>query len=661
MPGNPHRRSARSLGIKVTILLLLAPAVLHADLSTWSGGGTNSFWSTSGNWDLPPIIQNTLVFTGSTRLVNTNDLASGTMYWGIRFDPAAGPFTLWGNPVIMNTGITDAVAGVAETIQLPMILGNDIGVDVSSNATLAFGGEISSGYGQNYGFSKTGPGTLALNASNSFSGDFTVFEGTLVAGNNSALGATNGGAASIAAGATLEVNGRILRAKPLTAGGDGVNGAGAIVNNGPDQTSAFSVITLTANTTFGGTHRWDMRAVAGALLTSPPGSPFNLTKVGPNEIALVNVTNIDPMLADLDIQQGTFGIQTSTTQFGNPTNTITVRSNAVLNVWNLTAGPLNKEIVMQNANFWAESGTSTNIGPISLTGSNIFSGGGTLWISSNAITGPGSLAKTGSGNLVVTKSPTYTGDTLLLSGTLTLVGDAELTNSPRITVLNFSTLDLHGSSSGGLRLYTGRLFGGKGQLNGNLTADAGSTVSVATRSNADSIPTLSVSGTLILRGQLIMPIDASAWNSSQLGAGTISAGGTLIVTNTSGIPFVGENFFLFSGGLASHFDAINLPPLPPGLAWTNRLSIDGSIAVIASSSLPLRSAAINHQDFRLTTATNGRAGASFSVYASTDVTLPLTNWTLLTNGLLDGSGNCSLVLSNALISQPRQFYLLFTP
>ena len=63
------------------------------------------------------------------------------------------------------------------------------------------------------------------------------------------------------------------------------------------------------HTTFGGTARWDMRGSSPSLSTG--GNSYNITKVGTNQVSLVGVL-VDPMLGNVDIQEGIFGIQTST-------------------------------------------------------------------------------------------------------------------------------------------------------------------------------------------------------------------------------------------------------------------------------------------------------------------------------------------------------------
>src|SRR6185369_15909027 len=139
-------------------------------------------------------------------------------------------------------------------------------------------------------------------------------------------------------GGTLDVNGINLTTEPISVQGSGVSSAGAIVNTGAQQTSALANVTLTGDTTFGGTGRWDIRG-SGAQLGTGGGS-YNLTKTGSNQVSFV-ATAIDAALGNITINQGVLAFQTSTTSLGDPTKSVTVASGAVLGFYNST-GTLNK-------------------------------------------------------------------------------------------------------------------------------------------------------------------------------------------------------------------------------------------------------------------------------------------------------------------------------
>jgi hypothetical protein len=83
----------------------------------------------------------------------------------------------------------------------------------------------------------------------------------------------------------LDINGFNLSTEPIFVQGTGVSSAGAIVNTGAQQTSALTNVTMTGDTTLGGSGRWDIRGTGAALSTG--GAAYNLTKTGANQISFV--------------------------------------------------------------------------------------------------------------------------------------------------------------------------------------------------------------------------------------------------------------------------------------------------------------------------------------------------------------------------------------
>src|SRR5580765_4531954 len=162
---------------------------------------------------------------------------------------------------------------------------------------------------------------------------------TLRTASATALG-RNVGTTLIENNGTLDVNGQNLGPKSVTVSGNGVGDKGVIINSGAAQISALQSVILQGNVTFGGSARWDIRAGTVSSLDTG-GQPFNITKVGTNQVSLVSITNVDAALGDIDIQQGTFSVQNNTGQLGDPSKTITVRTNATLDLFALNLFPLN--------------------------------------------------------------------------------------------------------------------------------------------------------------------------------------------------------------------------------------------------------------------------------------------------------------------------------
>lgn len=202
--------------------------------ATWNGGSTNSsFWSDTNNWsggagpstNGPSTTTNALVFSGTTKQSNTNDLAGlsigpitmSTAGWNIQgtnlgtnvtLQSGGGTWTAsvsgtstWGLNTFLNTGLSFTQSATADTL---VITGN-----ISGTAT---GNGISKAEGS------AGQGSVQLvNTSNSFIGQVKIYSGSIVAyslapgGQNSSLGAASGAQAPILIGITASgYGGRLI-------------------------------------------------------------------------------------------------------------------------------------------------------------------------------------------------------------------------------------------------------------------------------------------------------------------------------------------------------------------------------------------------------------------------------------------------------------------
>jgi fibronectin-binding autotransporter adhesin len=535
-----------------------------------------------------------------------------------------------------------------------------------------------------FGITNIGSGVVRLGGNSTFSNQVVVLNGILAVGNGNALGDTNGSTV-ITNGATLDVNGQNLGSEPVVVSGNGNGGQGVIINNGPAQTTALSDVILAGDVTFGGgtngtypntngffvdtgaTNRWDIRAGASTLATVPPNSPFSITKIGNNHVSLVAITNIDPAISNIDVQGGVFAIQTSTTQIGDPSGTVTIHTNAALNIYQLTAGPLNKRVVIQNGGtLWAQNGSPTNIGPIILgtaPGDSCYFQVDTnvnLWIVSNSIAGPGSLITTTNGTLYLASSNGYTGNTVIRGIATVILAGTSLANSPVIDMSGATCmLDAGQRTDKTLTLVGGQLLRGNGTLAGTLAGNATATVSLG---ESNSVGTLIVTNSATLAGTTILKVNGSSFTNDQLVvSNTLTYGGVLTI-QTNGTFAAGQTYQLFKAGVTNgSFSSINLPALPLPLYWTNVLA-NGSITV-ASAFVPhpvittITLSGLN----ALISGTNGSPGGTFYVLTSTNVSLPLSNWTAIATNVFDGGGNVSNYTVTNAVSGPQRFYILQTP
>lgn len=258
IPATFHLPAARRLGLATLLgaaASILSPAE-RAAANLWTGGSTTSAnWSDAANWgpEGAPVSSNdtALVFTGSSRLTNTQDLASSFILNSLVFDANAGAFVIGGNGLDFRTnsaGTTlptltqDSVA--AQTLGAALTLTNDLSVNVS-----APGGQLSilgavSGPG---GLTKTGAGTLTLSGTNTYTGDTTVRAGTLAVSGGSYgnvnLYRTPTGSFRVGAGATLAISDSasvtLADGKRLTVDGTSTNPASATMSGSTGTYGTF--------------------------------------------------------------------------------------------------------------------------------------------------------------------------------------------------------------------------------------------------------------------------------------------------------------------------------------------------------------------------------------------------------------------------------------
>ena len=273
-----------------------------------------------------------------------------------------------------------------------------------------------------------GSGSLTISNNNdafgfdTYKGLITVSSGgTLILGHNGALGDTSVGTV-VESGGTLNLNGKNIDFEPVSVAGDGVGGAGAIVNHANVPLSYnLSDITLTNDTTFGGSNHWAVGhnnfAEPGSLGTG--GQPFNLTKVGPNQVSL-RIVDVDPALAQIDIEEGTLGFLSGTTGLGDPAATMNIESNAVFFHNNPHAPAIKQFDFKDGSEMRSQSSGNVMDGEVKLTGMVLFDvDSGNLTVDAPVI-GAGGIEKIDGGQLIFTTSNTYAGLTHIKDGWILL-------------------------------------------------------------------------------------------------------------------------------------------------------------------------------------------------------------------------------------------------
>ena len=251
-------------------MLEFDPAVFLANLppAPYQWQTNSGAWSQPLNWTnlvAPPVSGSnnlSLNFFGNSFYSVTNDLAGAFTLNGLNLNNiAAATNFISGNPLnfsasatLLPTLVQSGAAGFQ--ISNPVVLSTNLSVTVSGSGSLALAGDISGSGGLNF----SGGGTLALLASNNFSGATFMSNGTMLVNGTlgpSAVtnaGGTLAGAGSISGPVTILAGGILSPGNPtgtLTISNSLTLNSGSVVNFGLGTSNASVVVA--GNLTLGGT------------------------------------------------------------------------------------------------------------------------------------------------------------------------------------------------------------------------------------------------------------------------------------------------------------------------------------------------------------------------------------------------------------------------
>lgn len=191
--------------------------------ATWSGGGTDNYWSSAANWGgTAPSEGLSLAFGGTTRLTNVNDIAADTGFTGITFNNTSGAFSLSGNRIVLNGSLVNNDSEL-QTLGMDLVFSASRTVNAASGAISLNG--VLSGSG---GIAKTGSQVAVLRGNNTYEGATEINGGILRIYHAHALGTAATGT-TVANNCRLELAGDIaVTGEPVTIVGRGGNNNGAL-------------------------------------------------------------------------------------------------------------------------------------------------------------------------------------------------------------------------------------------------------------------------------------------------------------------------------------------------------------------------------------------------------------------------------------------------
>jgi autotransporter-associated beta strand protein len=537
---------------------------------TKDGAGSLSLSGANTYSDGTNLIAGTLIVT------NNNSLGTGT----------TSPLTIFGgaircsaSPVTFSSATGVKIAGnVTFGGTAPITFNEPISLAASpdlvvNNPSVTFAGVVSESF-PSLGLTKDGAGTLDLEGVNGYTGPTTLNAGTLIAGNSSALGVSNGNGQHqlVLDGGTLGANSTpITLDHPLTisgpvtvGGGQNVTftGAAALLNS-PRITLAFPGVTTTLNgqVSDGLPGQSLFKDGPGTLVLGTAnaytGNTFLLagTLVVGNDAALGTSGTLfldgGTITADGNSHQLANAVTfAADTTFGGLGGTLTFTGATTLVVSNHTATVIDPVVFLGNI---GQSGgnfgltvTGPPTGVLQLAGTNAFAGGitlngrATLFLNSDGALGSGPL--TLSGGSVINGSDRTVPNNVAPAGSVTFEGGTNLTFTGPLSLTTLVAVPTVRLFSGTTVTFAGTVTGagplikdGPGSLvvSGPSPASLNTVVlnGVIAGRNAGQLGSLTAAGGVASPGVDVSPggfaIDGLA------GPGTLTVNGNLALTGAS--------------------------------------------------------------------------------------------------------------------------------
>jgi len=488
--------------LSTTIATLLSSAASHAATLTWDGAGGSTWDTSSSNW------------TGSPWTDSSDALFAGA---------GTGAITVSGTRTVAS--LTTSAAGYSLT-------GGQINLG-SATTIFAINNDLTIGSmigGGGNGLAKSGAGTLTLTGTNTYTGVTTINSGTLQLGDG-----TSGHDGALASPSIVNNGNLVYNTFGSVSTSEVISGTGSLTKTGA------GTLILTASSAFTGP-----TAIAAGTLwingaTANLGSNSALTLANASGVSFLNLywngsTNVGANLTigslagggslggNITLFPSTMTVGTdntsttyagviseswgsaSVTKVGTGTLTFT-GANTYTGTTTISAGTLQVGDGTTDGSIATSSGIVNNAAIVfNLNGSQTYN---------HVISGSGTLTKSGPGTLTLSGVNTYSGATIVNSGTLSdTYGSSKLSPNSAVVLANVAgaTLNLaYGETIGSLS--------GGGANGGNVRT-------------AGWWSTFTVGGD----------------NTSTTYAGDIHGGGLLAKTGTGTVTLTGTNFTDYNSG-----------------------------------------------------------------------------------------------------------------
>lgn len=608
-----------STNTTVTIATTVQPGLVtvsnNLDSYTFTGGGG----AISGAGQLVKEGTNTLLMqeSGGDTFSGGILVSNGTLILDNDFATISGGLTI-ASGATAQIGLNDTPNG--NTLPAGPIVDNGTLVfdrsDSPNESTVMI-----SGTG---GVSQLGGGTLTLSSAgaNTFAGNIVISNGTIAA---PARVAADGSASSLGA---FNVPGRTVTIGPGATLSGTLNNWFGTASSVPD--ADFPSIT-----------------VNGGTVTST-----RYTAVG--NVTLLNGANLTQSSSDPGTNYGGYDIRGTVTVGGTSASTISSGNGA--------PDDLGTNSTIFNVAITSGSGPDLMVS----TGLRDQSGDyGSDPANPNGNTFPSGLIKAGGGTMLLEgTNSSYSGPTTISNGVLAFDSVATISNTPSIAMANNAIIDVSARADDTLNLVGAQVLSGTGTILGSVSNTTATTMSPGT---PNATGTLTVTNVADFSGTNLMKLNATAGTNDLIaGAQLINYdNGTLTVVNIAGTLTANQTFQLFSAASYSGtFGSINLPTLNAGLAWnTSNLAVNGTIQVISTgpsgptTNAPITAVRMVGANIVISGTNNNVPNTSFhyAVLVSTNITVPLTNWTAIATNGFNADGTYEF--TNPIVpGTPQQFF-----
>jgi autotransporter-associated beta strand protein len=597
-------------------------------------GGTGALTKT-GTGTLVISRSSTETYTGAT------NINAGTLQLGAsNLIPNASAVTLASGATLDMNGYADTVGSIAGAGSITLgASGSALQMGGANTSTTFSGGISGSGYLQ-----KIGTGTLTLSGVNTYTGATNINAGTVQLGAANAISSSS--AVNVASGATFNLNSNsdtigslagagsvTLGSATLTAGADAtsttfsgvVSGTGNLTKTGAGNLTLSGANTYSGATTISG---GILNISADSNLGTAPGA------VTANKLTLDNGTLQTTATMTLNSNRGvTLGASGGTLDV-NPITTLTY-GGIIAGSGSLTKADTGT-LLLSGANTYTGA-TNVNAGTLQLGAANSISSssavnvasGATFSLNSNSDT-IGSLAGAGSVTL----------------GSATLTAGADDTSTAFSGVIS-GTGSLAKSGAGNMTLSGTNTYGG-------VTTISGGIVSINADSNLGAAPGSASANELTLNGGTLQTTATMTLNSNR-GIALGASGGTLDVNPTTTLTYGGiiagsgsltkaDTGTLLLSGANTYTGATNVNAGTLQLGATNAISSSTAVNVASGATLNLNN--YNEAAWALSGAGNVTLGSGTLTTGANGISTAFSGVISGTGGLTK-TGTGTLALSGA--------------